>query len=95
MVLWYVTKNPNVAIAFAIASDGLAAIPTLTKAWCHPETESAWPYIVGVFNALTSFGAATMWTFSDYAFPLYLIAINVTLSLTVYNKKIISSIAQK
>jgi len=95
LVLWYVTKNPNVAIAFAIASDGLAAIPTLTKAWCHPETESAWPYIVGVFNALTSFGAATMWTFLDYAFPLYLIAINVTLSLTVYNKKIISSIAQK
>src|SRR5208283_2829807 len=42
LVLWYVTKDPNVAIAFAIASDGLAAIPTLTKAWNHPETESAW-----------------------------------------------------
>jgi hypothetical protein len=90
LVLWYVTKDPNVAIAFAIASDGLAAIPTLTKAWNHPETESAWPFIVGVFNALTSFGAATMWTFSEYAFPLYLIAINVMLSFSVYHKKIVS-----
>jgi len=95
LVLWYLTKDPNVAIAFAIASDGLAAIPTLIKSWNHPETEYSWPFIVGVFNALTSFGAATMWTFSEYAFPLYLIAINVTLSLTVYNKKIVSLIAKK
>ena len=95
LVLWYVTKDPNVAIAFAIASDGLASIPTLIKAWRHPETESAWPFIVGVFNASTSFGVGTMWTFSEYAFPSYLIAINVTLSLTVYNKKIVSFIAKK
>ena len=95
LILWYLTKDPNVAIAFAIASDGLAAIPTLIKSWNHPETEYSWPFIVGVFNALTSFGAATMWTFSEYAFPLYLIAINVTLSLTVYNKKIVSLIAKK
>ncbi len=94
LVLWYVTKDPNVAITFAIASDGLAAIPTLTKAWNHPETESAWPFIVGAFNALTSFGAATMWTFSEYAFPLYLIAINVMLSFSVYNKKLVSFIAK-
>ncbi len=94
LVLWYVTKDPNVAIAFAIASDGLASIPTLTKAWNHPETESAWPFIVGVFNASTSFGAATMWTFSEYAFPLYLIAINVMLSFSVYNKKIVSFLAK-
>jgi hypothetical protein len=94
LVLWYVTKDPNVAIAFAIASDGLASIPTLTKAWNHPETESAWPFIVGVFNALTSFGAATMWTFSEYAFPLYLIAINIMLSFSVYNKKLGSFLAK-
>ena len=89
LVLWYVTKDPNIAITFAIASDGLASIPTLTKAWNHPETESAWPYIVGVFNALTSFGAATMWTFSEYAFPAYLIVMNVMIFFSVYNKKLV------
>ena len=89
LVLWYVTKDPNIAITFAIASDGLASIPTLTKAWNHPETESAWPYIVGVFNALTSFGAATMWTFSEYAFPAYLIVMNIMIFFSVYNKKLV------
>jgi hypothetical protein len=89
LVLWYVTKDPNIAITFAIASDGLASIPTLTKAWNHPETELAWPYIVGVFNALTSFGAATKWTFSEYAFPAYLIVMNVMIFFSVYNKKLV------
>jgi hypothetical protein len=94
LLLWYVTKDPNVAISFAIASDGLASIPTLTKAWNHPETESAWPFIVGVFNASTSFGAATMWAFSEYAFPAYLIVINIMLFSSVFNKKLASLLSK-
>ena len=45
LTLWYVTSEPNVAIAFAIASDALATVPTFTKAWRHPETESVWPFL--------------------------------------------------
>jgi hypothetical protein len=90
LVLWYVTEDPNVAIAFAIASDGLASIPTLTKAWKHPETEVAWPFMVGVFNASTSFFASAIWAFSVYAFPTYLIVINILLFFSVYKKKLVS-----
>ena len=90
LVLWFVTKDPNVAITFAIASDALASIPTLTKAWNFPETEIAWPFIVGVFNASTSFLAITIWAFSAYAFPAYLIVINILLFFSVYKKKLIS-----
>jgi hypothetical protein len=88
LVLWFVTKDPNIAILFSIASDGLASVPTLTKAWAHPETESAWPYAVGAFNAFTALAAATAVTFVQYAFPTYLIIINLMLSLSIYNKKI-------
>ncbi len=90
IVLWYITRDPNLAIVFAMASDALAAIPTLTKAWRYPETESAWPYIVGVFNALTSFGAVNIWVFSALAFPTYLVAINILLFFSVYEKKLVS-----
>jgi len=88
IVLWLVTKNPNVAIVFAISSDALAAVPTLIKEWHHPETESPWPYITGMFSALTSFGAATIWTFSEYAFPAYLVVINFLLFSFMYKKKL-------
>jgi hypothetical protein len=95
LVLWYVTNDPNVAIAFAIASDGLASIPTLIKAWNHPETESAWPFIVGVFNASTSFLAFTIWTFSASAFPAYLIVINILLFFSAYKKKLVSLLTKQ
>ena len=95
LVLWYVTKDPNVAITFAIAGDGLASIPTLTKAWKHPETEVAWPFMVGVFNAFTSFLASTVWAFSEYAFPAYLIVINILLFFSVYKKKLVSLLTKQ
>jgi hypothetical protein len=91
LALWYITDNPNVAIIFAMVSDGFAAIPTLSKAWNHPETESAWPYIVGVFTPATSFAVAITWTFSELAFPTYLTIINILLVFSVYNKKLCSS----
>jgi len=95
LILWFVTKNPNTAIVFAIVSDALAAIPTLSKAWRLPQTESPWPFIVGVFNALTSFGAVTLWSFSALAFPAYLVVINVLLLLSVYQKKLVLLLARQ
>jgi hypothetical protein len=91
LVLWFITADPNVAIVFAMVSDGFAAIPTIKKAWNHPETESAWPFIVGVFSPATSFVAAVTWTFSELAFPTYLIIINILLVLSVFNRKLRSS----
>jgi uncharacterized membrane protein HdeD (DUF308 family) len=87
IILWYVTSNANLAIVFAIVSDALAAVPTLIKAWHNPETESAWPYIVGTFSPMTSFLVATTWAFSEIGFPSYLIAINILLLFTVARRK--------
>ena len=83
LVLWYLTRDPNLAIAFAIGSDAFAAVPTLVKAWHNPKTESAWPFIIGTFSPMTSFLAATAWTFSELAFPAYLVVINVLLLVSM------------
>jgi hypothetical protein len=86
IVLWLITSNPDLAIIFAIVSDALAAVPTLIKAWHNPKTESAWPFIVGVFSPLTSFTVATTWAFSEVGFPIYLILINVLLVVSILRK---------
>ena len=88
LVLWCITADPNIAIVFAMVSDGFAAVPTLKKGYNHPETESAWPFIVGVFSPATSFAAAVTWSFSELAFPIYLIMINILLVFSVFNKKL-------
>ncbi len=88
LVLWGITKEPVIAIIFAIASDGFAAIPTSVKAWKYPETESAGPYTTGLFSALTSFAAIKTWNFSSLAFPVYLVMICTLLTIFVYRRKI-------
>jgi len=86
IVLWYLTSNPEVAIIFAIVSDALAAVPTLLKAWRSPKTESSWPYLIGTFAPMSSFLAATAWSFSEVAFPIYLILINLVLLFPLVRK---------
>jgi hypothetical protein len=86
LIMWWLTKDPNVAIVLAIASDALASIPTLTKAWTNPETESVWPFVVGVFASASSLAVATLWTFSEYGFPVYLIIINILVLFALFNK---------
>lgn len=76
LVVWYISKNPHYAIIFAIISDGLAAIPTVLKAWKYPHTESTNAFIGGLLLAMTSFFAITTWNFSSLAFPVYLVVLN-------------------
>ena len=87
LILWAITREPIVAIIFAIASDGFASIPTLIKSWKHPETETVAPYTTGLFNALTSFAALRTFGFAEYAFPSYLVFIDTLLILSVWRKR--------
>ncbi len=71
LILWQVTKIPNIAILFAILSDIIASLPTLRKCWTHPETETAWGYAGGAFSSFTGLVVAKGVLFSEMAFPLY------------------------
>jgi len=88
LILWWITKIPEIAILFAIVSDGLAALPTLIKAWKYPETENAGPFTMGILNSLTSFTAITKWTFSASAFPIYLVIMNIAITFAILRHKI-------
>ncbi|MCX8074191.1 MAG: hypothetical protein N2749_01210 [Clostridia bacterium] len=91
LILWYITKNPIIAIIFAILSDFLAAIPTIIKAWKHPKTEASSVYAAGLFSAFTSFAAIKMWDFASLAFPTYLIIANILIILSIERKRFIKN----
>jgi hypothetical protein len=88
LLLWAITKEPFIAILFAILSDGFAAVPTLIKLWKHPETEHPSPYLTGLFSSLMSFTVIKSWAFVEVAFPIYLITVYSLLLLSFYRKKI-------
>ena len=88
LILWAVTREPTIAIILAIASDGLAALPTLIKAWSYPETETGISYVLAFVSASTSFAAVNRWTFTECRFAIYLVILSALLSLSVYRRKL-------
>jgi hypothetical protein len=87
LVLWAATSSPPVAIVFAILGDFFAAVPTLAKSWRRPDTESSIAYVTGGISALTAFAAVQAWSFSEYAFPAYLVVMNCVFVLLIVRKK--------
>lgn len=71
LLLWYLTKVGNVAIIFSMLSDGLATMPTAIKAYRHPRTEQAWPWLTSTASGVLTLVTITTWDFAHYAFPLF------------------------
>ena len=72
LIAWGLTSNANLAIAFAIASDLLAAIPTIIKSYTTPKSEHYLVFLLGMLRAVITLLTITDWTFAEYAFPLYI-----------------------
>ena len=92
LILWQITDDPVIAIVFAIVSDALAALPTLIKSWKFPETETGIAYITAALGTATSFFAFKTGDFSEWAFPVYLVAINVLIAFAIYRKKFVRGV---
>ncbi|GAB2027034.1 hypothetical protein [Lactovum odontotermitis] len=88
LVVWFLTKEPNWAIALSILSDALAATPTVLKAWQHPESEHISTYAGGIFTPMTSFFAMKVWNFASLAFPVYLILVSLAVVFAIEHKKL-------
>ncbi len=86
LVLWLITKEGNVAILLSIAADGLAAVPTIVKAYHHPETEIGWPWLTAAMNGLLTLLTVSDWTLAHYGFPLYILLVNLIIYVLVQFK---------
>jgi hypothetical protein len=95
LVLWQVTRVGNWAILLAIAADGLAAAPTLVKAFNAPETEDYKVYLFTGLGAFVTLLAMKQWGFAHSAFPIYILLLNLILVPLIWFKlgKIIKSYA--
>lgn len=80
LVLWKVTQVGNWAILFAIASDGLAAVPTIVKSYKAPETENYRVYLFNGLGAFVTLFAIKQWGFAYSAFPIYILLLDFTLA---------------
>jgi hypothetical protein len=73
LVLWIVTKQPNLAIIFSIIADGMASLPTIIKSYTHPESEDIKVYVFAGISAFITLLTAKAFTWAYIGFPLYLL----------------------
>jgi len=86
LALWGITREGNIAIAFSILADGLAAAPTLIKSWKFPETENHWVFTLSIINAGITMLTIKIWDFQHYGFPIYIFLVCSVLSLLIWRK---------
>lgn len=87
LVLWAVTKNANLAIVFSIIADFLAGLPTLIKAYHHPESESWIAYGISALGFIIGILAIHAFSFANYAFVVYLFLMDGALAVLALRRK--------
>jgi hypothetical protein len=87
LILWYSTRNQDLAIVFSILIDFLAGVPTLRKAYDHPESENGATYVLGFVASVIALLCVQQQTFTGYGFTGYLIMLYALLCFAIYKKR--------
>lgn len=77
LILWKITGTGNLAIFFSIVADAIAAIPTVTKSFRHPETENSNVFLGSAIASLITLLTIKIWRFEQFAFPAYIFVLCV------------------
>lgn len=87
LITWAAVDSPKLAILLAAIGDGFAAVPTLKKAWTHPETETGITYITSLIAVLLVLPSIKTWNIENSAFQIYLLIVDTLLIISIYRKK--------
>ncbi|MEY9967855.1 hypothetical protein ABIA33_005935 [Streptacidiphilus sp. MAP12-16] len=79
LIGWWITADPNTALALSILADGCAALPTIVKSYRRPETEDRTVYALMAFSAALTLITLPAWTFTAAGFSCYLLTLCGTL----------------
>lgn len=83
LLMWAITRHGNIAIAFSIMSDGLAALPTIVKSWKDPSSENGVLFLLGAISAGITLLTIRHWDFAHYGFPIYILIVCLVISSIV------------
>ena len=83
LICLFFAKQPLLALWLGIFSDFTASIPTLTKCYTNPETESWRTYALAIASSLVTVLTVKPWLFANYSFAFYVMLINIVFTLLI------------
>ena len=88
VVLWQLTNDANIAIAIVVATDIIAALPTIRHSWLEPDAETWSTFAVSAFGAFLTVFTVTQMSFAAYAYPVWLVFGNgIIAAIIVYRRR--------
>lgn len=81
IALWQTTKEPVLAISFAIVADALASLPTVVKAYRDPWSEHPTMWFLIALGAFFGILSTTIFDAPNLLFPAYIFLVNGTIGL--------------
>jgi len=85
ILTWWILRDASYAIAFSIAADALASIPTFRKSISDPDSESPVLYVCSTFSAIITLFTIHHWSFDYYGFVVYLLVADGSLAVIGLN----------
>ncbi len=83
LAIWYITKNPLLALIMSIITDFIAFLPTMVKSWILPWTEEWVFYIFGIISSLLNILSLSIFNFEKSIFLIYFLLSNLALVLII------------
>lgn len=81
--VWLVLQQGLMAVLLFVAADGIAALPTVAKAWRVPESESVSLYLAAFVNASIALMTIDRFHLAAAAFPLYAFTLTALLMFLI------------
>lgn len=83
IILWQVFHSASFAMIVMIIVDLIGGIPTLIHSWKKPEEETWMTFLLSFFAAFLTLLAVEDWQITGFAFPLYLVIMNLLFTLVI------------
>lgn len=83
LLVWYITKNPLLALVMSIIADFIAFLPTMIKSWFLPWTEEWMFYVFGIVSSFLNLLSLSVFNFEKSIFLIYFLLSNIALVLII------------
>lgn len=86
IVLWAITDNALLALAFTLLADFASSVPTLYKSYIAPETESSLAYATVAFGSVVTLLAVQVWNFESVALVMLIAVVSTAMAVLASRK---------
>lgn len=87
-IVWYLSSSALIALSVNLLMDFLGLIPTIKKSYLRPTGEDRTAWTLESFAGILNMFAIKTFTFAIILYPLYLLILNVFITLLLYRPMI-------